>query len=597
MELIVNENVSKQPLRGCFMTQGLYLKANGEMPCWDDVGEQKILRKLDPEALSAGAEQHITDSEELLRIRRSFLDGVYPNEGLCERCAVKTAGPTTIELKPRTLQVLHVEPSYLCHLSCPQCVPQKLRKSLKDPPYFLTPEMYAGFLNQLRLEGVDEIKLVVFEGRGDPLTSPHMEDLVRLTKASYPDANTCITTHGSFAYKPWIVSSGLDILRFSVDGAFQENYAKYRIGGKVETIFKFMRALADARAQTNSRLYIEWKYILFEWNDGDEELAEAGRLAQEFGARLRFCRTHSPGRSVTYASARDVDAMIRRLVPWASAELTFQLKDDEEFATVNAVKLDQIRGSVTFAREHLAAGDAASVCASISDALFYDGCVGGERVAFRTYEDLHRFMRENTERIVLPETAAELAGFFNHKETEDLVSPLLRRYLALAPFAADRRHVEGEAGIREAIDAERLGDYERADERAAALAVALAAGEDRLMSVLGPALTIEHPGVVVGLANLYSSRGHTGAAMLLFERYLRLAPGASDADRVLALLGQMRDARDRDLAALLDRVSVQLDGHEPESNEPGAAAHTPKRVPASAAADLDALRGACGTVG
>jgi len=243
---------STGPRRSCFMAQGLYLKANGEMPCWDDVGEAKILRKLAPDALANGAERNIASFEELLRIRSAFANERYPNPGVCESCAVRDAGLPVTSLRPSLLEVLHVEPSYLCHLSCPQCVPQKLRKSIKDPPYHLTPEMYEGFLKALRADGIEHIRLVIFEGRGEPFSSPHMEAIIRLTKSYYPDAVTSLTTHGSFPPKPWVVESGLDILRFSVDGAFQESYGKYRIGGRLDTIFKFMGSVQELKSVTQS---------------------------------------------------------------------------------------------------------------------------------------------------------------------------------------------------------------------------------------------------------------------------------------------------------------------------------------------------------
>lgn len=548
------------------MTQGLYLKANGEMPCWDDVGEQRILRKLDPQALADGSEKNISNSEELLRLRQSFLDGAFPNPGLCERCAVKNAGPPAIELNPSVLQVLHVEPSYLCHLSCPQCIPQKLRKSLKDPPYHLTPPMYEGFLKQLRAEGIQEIKLVIFEGRGDPLTSPHMEDLVRITKTLFPTANTCITTHGSFPYKPWIIGSKLDIIRFSIDGAFQKNYEKYRVGGKLNTILNFIRSLRDDKASKKSRLYIEWKYILFEWNDSDEELIESGKLAQDLGVRLRFCRTHTPGRSLAYTTAGEVNEMIARLVPWASEDLTFQLKVDGERATVDAVKLDQIRGSMVFARQHHEAGDQPSACASISDVLSYDGGLGRERVTLSSYDDLATFLCDNIERISLPETAAELAAFCNETGIVRLVPDLLRHYLYLAPDAANRDHVEADVRLLDTLAAERLGLRDEASRLAIALIESTKDDDDPLMSSFGKALGIDHPGVVVGLANLYAGRGHAAASMLLFERYIQLAPNAKDIGVVLDRLSSMRAARDLDLILRLEgighhRSSEALIGH------------------------------------
>ena len=130
------------PRRGCIMTRSLYLKANGEMPCRDDVGESTILRKLDPELLAAGAEHDLVGFDRIVEIRRAFADGRTPFPGLCERCAVREHGSPVSETVPTSLDVLHVEPSYLCRLSCPLCIPSKLRISLKGAPYQMSPEMY-----------------------------------------------------------------------------------------------------------------------------------------------------------------------------------------------------------------------------------------------------------------------------------------------------------------------------------------------------------------------------------------------------------------------------------------------------------------------
>ncbi len=44
---------------GCLMCDSLYIKANGELPCWDDAGEEKILRALDLDALAKGEEKEL----------------------------------------------------------------------------------------------------------------------------------------------------------------------------------------------------------------------------------------------------------------------------------------------------------------------------------------------------------------------------------------------------------------------------------------------------------------------------------------------------------------------------------------------------------
>jgi hypothetical protein len=44
---MLKARMDPEPHRGCLMCDSLYIKANGEMPCWDDVGESRVLRKLD----------------------------------------------------------------------------------------------------------------------------------------------------------------------------------------------------------------------------------------------------------------------------------------------------------------------------------------------------------------------------------------------------------------------------------------------------------------------------------------------------------------------------------------------------------------------
>lgn len=417
--------------RGCFMTQGVYLKANGELPCWDDVGESRILRKLDPEALADGREVGLSTFAELRHIRDSFAAGKLPHPGLCENCAVRSAGLPADQIEESVLQVLHVEPSWMCHLSCPQCIPQRIRKSLKDPPWHMTPEMFEGFLKQLHSEGIEHIKLVIFEGRGDPLTCPHMEQLLALTKQYYPRSNTSITTHGSFPYKNWIASSKLDVIRFSVDGARQESYEKYRINGKLDKIFTFMESLKRDR-KLGSMLYAEWKYILFEWNDSDEELAEAAELAIQLGVQLRFCRTHTPGRSTRFPTAKSVAEMIRRVAPRALQDLTFQLKDDVDFAQVDVVRMDQIRGLMSMIDDRVQAGDEAAACAGLTEVLTLDGGPETPTKSASNYIEAEALVAQACDYIVLPEVARLLAEFCRTIERPGPVQSLLRRYMELA---------------------------------------------------------------------------------------------------------------------------------------------------------------------
>ena len=93
----------------------------------------------------------------------------------------------------------------------------------------------------------------------------------------------------------------------SIDGATAESYRKYRIGGAFSKAFGKMKALADAcRAAGTHRKYssglrgrvqITWQYILFEWNDSDDELALARELAQSIDVPIEWVITSGYGAS------------------------------------------------------------------------------------------------------------------------------------------------------------------------------------------------------------------------------------------------------------------------------------------------------------
>src|SRR5689334_20587961 len=175
---------------GCLMCDSMYVKANGEMPCWDDVGESQILRKLSFPELLAGNETRLFDYQKLIEIRRAFMTGTVPYPGLCDLCAVRDHGPRSASLRPDSIRVLHIEPSYLCHLSCPQCIPAKDRKNRVSPPYNMTASSVDALLRQLKTEGIESIQTVHFEGRGDPLMNPELGQMIQITRRHYGAATT-----------------------------------------------------------------------------------------------------------------------------------------------------------------------------------------------------------------------------------------------------------------------------------------------------------------------------------------------------------------------------------------------------------------------
>ena len=419
------------------MCTSLYVKANGDIPCWDDVGESHILRRFAPNA-SDRASEPLFHSPELVHIRESLRAGTIPFPGLCERCAVLGHGELPTASKPKAIQILHLEASYLCHLSCPQCIPARLRHSLSAPPYNMSSEMLRSLMEQLSSEGVKTVRIIHFEGRGDPLVNPNLGELILLSKQYFPAAVSMVTTHASYSYKPWLITCGLDILRASIDGAFADSYEKYRVGGNLERALCFLRNLRDECHRSGTRMKVIWKYILFEWNDSDEEMQHAASLAKELECDLLFVLTHSPGRSKRFSDNILLQQHLRELGVAASLESTYQLKAGVS-AEIEGPAAEYVGSVLKAAFKYAQANDTRSAVEQLVLALTHDP--GLSPVEDRGTATIRVYLDQILSNARFPLTLSWLAAICREWGDGQSSAILLRRYLELAPDAPDRDHV------------------------------------------------------------------------------------------------------------------------------------------------------------
>ena len=153
-------------------------------------------------------------------------------------------------------------------------------------------------------------------------------------------------TSGNVKFNPGMLE--LDYIIVSVDGARQESYEQYRVGGKFEMSIDFMRELLAARRAFSNRFskrrfrellalpderirhyfklprrllryairkrphapllpVVQWKYILFEHNDSDEEITLAQRMAGELGVdEMQFVLSHTSNRSRRFTTEEQI---------------------------------------------------------------------------------------------------------------------------------------------------------------------------------------------------------------------------------------------------------------------------------------------------
>jgi hypothetical protein len=93
-----------------------------------------------------------------------------------------------------------------------------------------------------------------------------------------------------------LARSGIDEVTFSIDGATPESYLKYRQRGNFDLAIRNLQAMADEKQKTGRDLpVLNWRYILFTWNDSDEEMNRARALAGQIGIdRLSWEITDHP---------------------------------------------------------------------------------------------------------------------------------------------------------------------------------------------------------------------------------------------------------------------------------------------------------------
>lgn len=84
-----------------------------------------------------------------------------------------------------------------------------------------------------------------------------------------------------------LVSSGLDFLICSIDGASQESYQKYRVGGNFELVMNNLELLQRLKKEQRSdRPIIVWQFLVFRHNE--HEIEEARQRAKDLGVDIYF---------------------------------------------------------------------------------------------------------------------------------------------------------------------------------------------------------------------------------------------------------------------------------------------------------------------
>jgi len=179
---------------------------------------------------------------------------------------------------------MFIECTAACNISCTDacCAPET----------GITRTRQAGMLDfELFRKVIDEVGpslgRIDFFNYGEAFLHKRAIEMCEYIKGHFPHIYLYTSTNGlafTEAQARRLVHSGIDEVTFSIDGATQEAYAKYRQRGKLEVALSNLRAMVDEKRKSGRDLpFLNWRYILFTWNDSDAEMNRARQLADEIG--------------------------------------------------------------------------------------------------------------------------------------------------------------------------------------------------------------------------------------------------------------------------------------------------------------------------
>ena len=176
--------------------------------------------------------------------------------------------------KPRKL---NIEVTTRCNLNCIMC----MRKVWKEDSGDMTMETYRALIPTFR-----EIESVNIIGIGEPLLNENIIEMIRLGKEHLPpDGTFSLTTNATLIddeIAGHLVSSGLDDLVVSIDGATSSTFNEIRRDASFDQVITNIERLNTSKKKSNSRtLRIGFEFVAMKRNI--DELPQLVDLASQHG--------------------------------------------------------------------------------------------------------------------------------------------------------------------------------------------------------------------------------------------------------------------------------------------------------------------------
>jgi radical SAM protein with 4Fe4S-binding SPASM domain len=167
------------------------------------------------------------------------------------------------------------EPTTSCNLRCPEC-PSGLR-SFSRPTGMLDQNFFQRTIDEL----ADHLVYLTFYFQGEPYLNPKFLDMAAY--AVKKNIYTATSTNAHFITDETAkktIESGLQRLIISIDGATQESYEQYRVGGNLEKVIEGTRKIIEWKKKLKSKTpHVIFQFLVVKPNE--HEIEKIKQLADE----------------------------------------------------------------------------------------------------------------------------------------------------------------------------------------------------------------------------------------------------------------------------------------------------------------------------
>jgi MoaA/NifB/PqqE/SkfB family radical SAM enzyme len=168
-----------------------------------------------------------------------------------------------------------------CQLKCPYC--STGNRTIDRNVALMSPERYRRILANIG----DQTFVIWYFSTGEPLLHKQFGSL--LASSQHQEVFSAISTNLSLRLSDQrideILGCGLKLIMASIDGATEETYRRYRVGGRFGLVLENLRRLIERKRELGLEYpLIEWRFLRFRHNQHEEAVARA--MARSLGVDL-----------------------------------------------------------------------------------------------------------------------------------------------------------------------------------------------------------------------------------------------------------------------------------------------------------------------